>query len=189
MLIAKTIIRTLISVPIIVFAIQSICYGLYKTSTRKIELPFPNDENPSFAVFPGEKNTYLCITTEGIKVAEQEELVTPIEWDWDGVQALVIAKCVISESESGATNAKSMFHNLYNESNKLPTLQCRRGEGIRVEIHESSNMDSNEYQYVAKLTIDREIRKKRSNSSKKLLSTTMPSHSKESNFVQLSFSK
>lgn len=151
---------------IIAMTIQSICYARFVTTVEEISLQCAPSEEEAIStslVHLGERNTYLSITTKGIRIAGEKELVTPRDWDWDSVDTLISAECTIL---GGATNAMLMFSYLGKESNTLPTLSCNRGEGIKVTMYKPNSIDPNEYQYVADLKIDRMVRKKNTPSNK-----------------------
>ncbi len=142
---------------------QSNCYAGFVTTITEISVKCsPSQEEAMPQAYVGAPHTYLSLTTKGIKVDEIEELITPKNWDWDSNDALVIARCTVSD---GVTNAGGMFSYIGRNWKTPITLECARGEGIEIVMYKPNDSDPNKYQYVADLISDRLVRSKKTQPS------------------------
>ena len=121
--------------------IQNYCYARFITTVTEIKVPCsPTQEEAQKQIYPGEQNTFLMLTTKGIKI--EGELIT--NWDWQDVS--VIARCVTSVG--GITNLRNMFSGPGESSDVLPSLSCKRGEGIEVTMNRPNDLNPNKYLYI-----------------------------------------
>lgn len=140
--------------------IQSNCYAKLITTTTEINVkcsPTSEEAQAHTQSYIGTPNTYLSLTTKGMRIDNREELIMDLaNWDWQSNNVLVLAKCTTSDSVVKVLN---MFPYTEEHSSALPTLQCEVGQGIEITMYAPNDSNPNTYQYVANLTTTRRIAK------------------------------
>jgi hypothetical protein len=141
--------------------IMNNCYATRKTTIVEISVSCsPTPEEAQSRIYPGAPNTWLSLTTKGIKVEGQDELIK--DSFFQNTNILVLAKC--TEPDGFVTAGSNMF--IYSEQNPtiippMPALHCKRGQGLEVIMSKPNNSNPNKYKYIANLTITSYIHDKK----------------------------
>jgi hypothetical protein len=157
-------IRTLSIACVLSAIVQNNCYAKRVTTTIEISIPCsptPEEALSHPQIYPGAPDTWLSLTTKGIKVEGQEELIKDSFFQNNSI--LVVAKC--TEPGGFVAAATNMF--IFSEQSSttippMPALHCKKRQGIEVIMSKPNDPNPNKYKYVADLTITSYIHDKSS---------------------------